>query len=71
MNSSGRLRGRTVVVTGAASGIGAAVARGVVAEGGVAACVDVNLDGARAVADSLDAAFALSCDVTVLRDVQA
>jgi NAD(P)-dependent dehydrogenase (short-subunit alcohol dehydrogenase family) len=71
VNSSGRLRGRTVVVTGAASGIGAAVARGVVAEGGVAACVDVNLDGARAVADSLDAAFALSCDVTVLRDVQA
>lgn len=59
------------MVTGAASGIGAAVARGVVAEGGVAACADVDLDGAQAVADSLDTAFALRCDVTVLRDVEA
>ena len=68
---SGRLNGRTVVVTGAASGIGAAVARGVAAEGASVACFDLDVDGARAVADTLPSAFARGCDVTQLADMEA
>lgn len=71
MTVEDRLAGRTVVVTGAGSGIGAAIATGVAAEGGRVACLDIDLERATAVAERLDGAFALRCDVTVLEDVQS
>lgn len=68
---SGRLQGRVVVVTGAASGIGAAVARGAAAEGALVACLDLDGVGAGAVAESLPSAYAAHCDVTQFADVEA
>jgi NAD(P)-dependent dehydrogenase (short-subunit alcohol dehydrogenase family) len=48
-----RLDGRTAVVVGAASGIGAAAARGLAAYGAVVVCADLNGEGARATADAI------------------
>jgi NAD(P)-dependent dehydrogenase (short-subunit alcohol dehydrogenase family) len=49
----GRFSDRVVVVTGAASGIGRATAMRFGAEGGVVACLDVNVDGAGATAAAI------------------
>jgi NAD(P)-dependent dehydrogenase (short-subunit alcohol dehydrogenase family) len=48
-----RFSDRVVVVTGAASGIGRATAARFGAEGGVVACADLNVDGARATAAAI------------------
>jgi NAD(P)-dependent dehydrogenase (short-subunit alcohol dehydrogenase family) len=67
-----RYEGRVAVVTGAASGIGAAIARRLVAEGGRVAGGDVNEDGLAAMAAELGPAFVgVRCDVTVEADVEA
>lgn len=58
MADTARYDGRVVVVTGAASGVGRATARQVVAEGGHVFGVDVDADGLAAVADELGDAFA-------------
>ena len=57
-----RLEGRTALVTGGASGIGAATARRLGAEGARVAVGDLDLDAARAVAGEIDG-FATELDV--------
>src|SRR2546429_7814687 len=57
-----RLEGRSALVTGGASGIGAATARRLAAEGARVAVADLNLDGARELAGELDGA-AVEMDV--------
>lgn len=67
-----RLENKTALVTGAASGFGRAMAERFVAEGARVAVVDINVDGAAAVADVLgDAGIAVGCDVTDGAQVQA
>ena len=67
-----RLEGKRTLVTGAASGFGRAIAETYVREGAKVAVVDLNADGARAVAAELgDAAVAVECDVSKADQVQA
>jgi 2-hydroxycyclohexanecarboxyl-CoA dehydrogenase len=65
-----RLAQRTALVTGGASGIGAATCRRLAAEGARVAVTDVNLDGARAVAGEVDGA-AFELDVRTPESVRA
>ena len=60
-----RLNDKVAIVTGAASGFGAEIARQYIAEGAKVALADIDLNGAIALADSLGAnALAVDCDVT-------
>ncbi len=60
-----RLKNKVTIVTGAASGFGAEIARQYVAEGAMVVVADINEAGAKAVADSLGPnAIAVTCDVT-------
>jgi NAD(P)-dependent dehydrogenase (short-subunit alcohol dehydrogenase family) len=63
------LEGRACVVTGAASGIGAAIARAFAAAGAKVALIDRNLAAAEAVAAELAHARAIYCDVSDERSV--
>jgi len=65
-----RFEGKTALVTGGASGIGAATARRLVAEGARVAIGDVNEDGAREIASELDG-FGCRLDVTDTVSVRA
>jgi 2-hydroxycyclohexanecarboxyl-CoA dehydrogenase len=65
-----RLEGRNALVTGGASGIGAATARRLAAEGARVAVADVNEAGARSVASEIDGT-ALQMDVTDVASVRA
>jgi meso-butanediol dehydrogenase/(S,S)-butanediol dehydrogenase/diacetyl reductase len=53
---SARLTGRTIVVTGGASGIGAAIVRGCAAEGAAVVVADLDLDRGAEVASAVTAA---------------
>ncbi|RAI03283.1 short chain dehydrogenase [Acuticoccus sediminis] len=65
MADSQRLKGKTALVTGAASGFGRGIAERYVAEGARVAVLDINEEGAKAVASSLgNAATPLICDIT-------
>lgn len=64
--------GKTAVVTGAASGIGKALAERAAAAGMNVVLADVDTDGIEAVADALDAPTAtIRCDVAELDQVEA
>ncbi len=64
-----RLAGKVILITGAASGIGAAIAHRCRAEGGKIVCADQNTQAVKALAAKLGAdAEAVECDVT---DVEA
>ncbi len=64
------LAGKVVIVTGGASGIGRATARRLAEDGAHVVILDINLDGARKVADELTSkhghrrGMAIHCDVT-------
>ncbi|HEX3511062.1 MAG TPA: glucose 1-dehydrogenase [Solirubrobacteraceae bacterium] len=64
-----RLEGKAAFVTGGGSGIGAATARRLAAEGARVAIGDINEDGARAVAGELDG-FACMLDVADAHSVR-
>ncbi|MEL6574567.1 MAG: glucose 1-dehydrogenase [Pseudomonadota bacterium] len=60
----GRLAGKTAMITGGASGFGREMAERFAAEGARVALLDLNREGAEAVAAGIgDAAMALGCDV--------
>jgi 2-hydroxycyclohexanecarboxyl-CoA dehydrogenase len=65
-----RLEGRTALVTGGASGIGAATVHRLAAEGARVAIGDLNLDGARDVAGEIDG-HAVALDVTDTASIRA
>jgi NAD(P)-dependent dehydrogenase (short-subunit alcohol dehydrogenase family) len=68
------LSGRRAIVTGAAGGIGAALARGIAREGAMVACVDINEIGVKEVAASIGEAegraLSVVADVTDLEQVE-
>ena len=67
-----RLAGKVAVITGGSSGLGAAMARRFVAEGGRVGIVDIQAEAGKALADELgDAAFFRLGDVTVEDDLAA
>ncbi len=67
-----RYAGKTVIVTGAGSGIGRAVAERVAAEGGRVACLDLVAANVEATAAGIGgAARAFACDVTDFAAVEA
>ena len=57
------MEGRAALVTGAAQGLGEAIARALHARGATVCVADVNADGARGVAASLERAWAEEVDV--------
>jgi NAD(P)-dependent dehydrogenase (short-subunit alcohol dehydrogenase family) len=66
---AGRVAGKKAFVTGAAQGLGAAIARRLAEEGATVTLADINAEGARAMAgeiarDHPGAAFAVPLDVT-------
>jgi 3-oxoacyl-[acyl-carrier protein] reductase/pyridoxal 4-dehydrogenase len=66
----GKLEGRVAIVTGAAQGIGRAVARKLADEGASVVCADLNGEGAERAAAELPGAVGLRIDVSSPEDVQ-
>lgn len=62
--------GMPAIVTGAASGLGEGTARALAAKGAKVAVLDMNLDGAKAVADDIGG-IALVCDVSSAESAEA
>ena len=58
------LNGKVAVVTGASQGLGEALALRLDREGCTVAVLDINIEGAQAVANKLKKASAFACDVT-------
>lgn len=72
---AGQLEGRVALVTGAAQGIGRGIALVLGGRGAVVAVLDLNAEGAEAVAGEIEAAggraFGLGCDVTDAESMKA
>lgn len=67
-----RLKDKVTIVTGAASGFGAEIARQYAAEGAKVVVADINGEGAKAVADGIGPnAIPVACDVTQKADIDA
>jgi 2-dehydro-3-deoxy-L-rhamnonate dehydrogenase (NAD+) len=65
------LTGQTAIVTGAATGIGEAIAHRLAAAGATIAVADLNLEGGLKVAASLgNASFAIHCDISQAESVR-
>jgi 3-oxoacyl-[acyl-carrier protein] reductase len=64
------LAGQAAIVTGAATGIGEAVARRLALSGAAVAVADLDLEGAAAVAATLPNAFPLEFDITSVASVE-
>ncbi len=64
------ITGHAAIVTGGASGLGAETAAMLAKAGAKVACLDVNLDGARAVAEKIGG-IAIHCDVTSSEEATA
>lgn len=63
----GEIKGKTIAITGAGSGIGEAIARRFMADGATVVGSDVNMDGLA----KLDGALTIRADVTKYEDVEA
>lgn len=57
------IAGKTAIITGGASGIGAAIAAAFAAKGARVAILDLNEEAARLAADGLEGAIAIACNV--------
>jgi NAD(P)-dependent dehydrogenase (short-subunit alcohol dehydrogenase family) len=68
---AGRFEGKGVVVTGGAQGMGRAIAKEFVDEGGRVLICDVNAAGVAATAEEIGAVGAVACDVTKAAEVGA
>jgi NAD(P)-dependent dehydrogenase (short-subunit alcohol dehydrogenase family) len=64
------IQGHAAIVTGGASGLGAATAEMLAQAGAKVACLDVNVDGARAVAGKIGG-LGIKCDVTSAEETTA
>jgi 3-oxoacyl-[acyl-carrier protein] reductase len=65
------LSGQTAIVTGAATGIGEAIARRLAAAGAVIAVADLDVDGARVIAESIgQGAFPVRIDIAKAESVR-
>lgn len=72
MPNSPRLAGKITLVTGAASGFGAGIARAYAREGATVVLADLNEEGARSVArDCGGLSLGVRCDVTRRADIDA
>jgi len=60
-----RVSGRIAFITGAAQGIGEAIAARLAKDGFAVACADLNLAGAQTVADRIEAAGGRTCAVEI------
>ncbi len=68
---AGQLEGLVTIITGAAQGLGEALAMRIAAEGSRVVVADINLEGARAVAAKLPDAIAVQVDVTDFAQCEA
>tara|TARA_Y100001954_G_scaffold15602_1_gene14648 strand:- start:138 stop:887 length:750 start_codon:yes stop_codon:yes gene_type:complete len=66
-----KLINKNSIITGAASGFGAAIAKRFAVEGSKVACLDINLNGAKKIASQIGKnAIAVECDVSSANEIE-